>query len=908
MYDLSRLGSARFEHLVQALAIAHLGPGIRIFGSGPDGGREATFDGAISMDGKGIWNGYGVLQAKYKARLTTTEADQAWFFQQLTSELNAWVSPTTKRRAKPEYLIIVTNVPLTAVAESGGLDRLAKLFAHYRDLKEQRPDGTFKLIGLPGLKDFHVWHAEHLERLLEGSGEIRRTYADLILPGDVISRLYEQVTESDERSAHAWVGHISRTLRNDIAVELGESGDINNTPLPLAEIAIDLPAALQPRNEAPSHALKMLVDRADQVLLPTLAPATRDRVVILGGPGSGKSTLSRLLCQLYRVALVHGDPAAGRVLPQVTAQANQIRGEFDQEGLPTPSLHRLPVRVVLSKFADAVARTKTLTLLQHIVDLINDRGSDPISVTQVKRLITVWPLLVVLDGMDEVASAENRKEVSSRIADFLIEMAAIGADVFTVCTSRPVGFEHDGSIDYEELHLTPLGTGDAIHYASKLLACKFSAHPERMDETLDRLRVASRAADTARLMTSPLQVTILSLLLEQRRQAPASRYALFNSYYNTIYARECNKPEGIGDVLEKYRSQFDQLHDRCGLAIHVRAEMAGTAESVLPLEDLESVARDILETDGYAEAAIDVLIPQILHLAQQRLVLLVPRMDGVAFEVRSLAEFFAARHLMAGDEAAENLECLVSSAHWRHTWLLAAGLIFSERRNVRDLVLHRLQAADHSNEVNRLVMPGSVLAIEALADGFAANTPRFEQDLVVAALRLLKGPIGSHITMLGDALAPFMDRSTELDQAVWREIEALLADNSPGSTRAFLTHLATLSDYPAIAVRAINRLQRHVEQSPSSSAADQSVEADTIGEMRDKLVEARLIADAPLNLGSLKTLASRSTNGASDDESLLEIRKLVIEGCHNNYTLRSKLRTSFADAIEHDHVGHRLQM
>jgi hypothetical protein len=205
-------------------------------------------------------------------------------------------------------------------------------------------------------------------------------------------------------------------------------------------------------------------------------------------------------------------------------------------------------------------------------------------------------------------------------------------------------------------------------------------------------------------------------------------------------------------------------------------------------------------------------------------------------------------------------------------------------------------------------MPGSVLAIEALADGFAANTPKFEKDLVVAALRLLKGPIGSHITVLGDALAPFMDRSTELDQTVWREIEALLADNSPGSTRAFLTQLATLSDYPSIAVRATNRLQRHVEQSPASSASDRSAEADTIEEIRDKLVGARLIADNPLSLRLLEVLTSRSTNGAPDDESLLETRKLVIEGCHANYTLRSKLRTSFADAIQHDHVGHRLQI
>jgi polynucleotide 5'-kinase involved in rRNA processing len=116
-----------------------------------------------------------------------------------------------------------------------------------------------------------------------------------------MSRLYEQVTATDERLAHAWVGHIARALKNDITVELGESGDSTNSPLSLAEVAVDLPSSFKPRHETPSPALKLLVERGDQVLSPALTPAVRDRIVVLGGPGSGKSTLSRLLCQVYRV-------------------------------------------------------------------------------------------------------------------------------------------------------------------------------------------------------------------------------------------------------------------------------------------------------------------------------------------------------------------------------------------------------------------------------------------------------------------------------------------------------------------------------------------------------------------------------------------------------------------------------
>ncbi|OBG81620.1 hypothetical protein A5699_08045 [Mycobacterium sp. E802] len=905
MYDLTRLGHTRFEHLVQALALAHLGHGVDVFGSGPDGGREATFRGKVNMEGKGEWGGYGVIQAKYKERLTTTAADQTWFFETLATELKSWINPRKKRYKKqPEYLVIVTNVPLTAVSSNGGLDRLEQLFNRYRDLTEELDDGTIRKIGIPQFKDYAIWHAEYLDRLLETNGEVRRSYADLVLPGDVIARVYQQIAADDGRIADAWIGHIARALKADTSVELGESGDKSNMPLSLAEVAVDLPAVFDPREKDDRPALRRLVERSDQIMTPSLVPAVRDRVVVLGGPGSGKSTLSRLLCQIYRVALIQ-QVAIGKVTEQVAARARDIREAFDAANLPTPTLHRLPVRVVLSSYADAVSASTDLTLLQYIVQIISHRASDPIDVSEAKRLAAAWPLLVVLDGMDEVASARNRSEVSARISDFLTEMAALGADVFTVCTSRPIGFERDADIDYEELHLEPLHRKHAMAYASRLLSRRFAEDPDRKQQTLERLDKASQNTDTARLMTTPLQVTILSLILEQRRQAPASRYALFKIYYDTIYARECNKPEGIGDILEIYRAQFDQLHQRCGLAIHAQAERAGAAQSVLPMDELKAIARTILESEGHGEAEIADLIGQILHLAQQRLVLLVPRMDGVAFEVRSLAEFFAARCLMAGEDAADKLELLVPSAHWRHTWLLAAGYIFSERLSLRDAVVSRLSAADHSSAVNRLVMPGAVLAVNALQDGFAASTPRFERDLALATLRLLTGPSGEHITWLARVLAPIMASSEHVSTAVWRETEALLVDQTAPTTRKFLSGLGE-TDYAAISIRA-QRLVNDYFSKPRTSPAYWYVSATKVFQrIWMRLTEAGLTDGKGSDYSYVTALARRGTDGSEDDRLVLAAREIMEEGCRESHDARSQIRECLAEAIERDRVGQML--
>ena len=75
-YALNRLSSRSFEHLVQSLAVKILGAGITIFGDGPDGGREATFEGKVLYpSGADPWDGYGVVQVKFLQRPSGTRKD-----------------------------------------------------------------------------------------------------------------------------------------------------------------------------------------------------------------------------------------------------------------------------------------------------------------------------------------------------------------------------------------------------------------------------------------------------------------------------------------------------------------------------------------------------------------------------------------------------------------------------------------------------------------------------------------------------------------------------------------------------------------------------------------------------------------------------------------------------------------
>ena len=125
-YQLEELGPRSFEQLAVALARIVTGPGLQIYGAGPDGGREATFDARIdwarSGDEEAEWNGYTVIQAKHCEHPTNDDPSRnlSWLKSQLRDEIDAWMESENRRSRFPRNLLIVTNVRLSSKDSTGG--------------------------------------------------------------------------------------------------------------------------------------------------------------------------------------------------------------------------------------------------------------------------------------------------------------------------------------------------------------------------------------------------------------------------------------------------------------------------------------------------------------------------------------------------------------------------------------------------------------------------------------------------------------------------------------------------------------------------------------------------------------------------------------------------------------------
>jgi len=767
-YDLNRLGEREFEHLTQALTLQVLGPGVEVFGDGPDGGREAAFEGRVSFlepDPQGPWNGYGVVQAKFHYRPRDAAEGASWLKEQLRNEFDRWLDKDSRRGRVPEYFLAVSNVVLSPYPGTGGIDSVNSMIAEY----------AARL----GIRGWQVWAYDKLCRLLDMYPDIARRYYGLITPGDVLAKMQDLLWGSAGNLGDVLRAYVVRELRADHLVHLDQAGARDDQGLALPEIAIDLPAELVSGKDVLVTAY--VIERGDRVLRPS-AGARMSRLVILGGPGQGKTTLAQLICQTYRVALLAEVPAH-RLTPGVRSLLDEFQGSLlGILGINLPAVRRWPVHVRLDQYADAISRDPDLTLLRYIANRVNARAERTVTAGHLIDWLEQWPWLVVLDGLDEVADQKARDELLQHVTEFQDTAAEHDADLLLVATTRPQGYadEFDPSC-FEYLTLRPLRESEALRYAERLAAARHADDLGKQEEIVERVRGAVREERTARLMRSPLQVTIMSLLLERRRAAPQHRYELFKGYYDVVLAREQAKKSAHAQLLERYAGHVEALQEVVGLLLQKRSERQGDAEASLPQDELRALAGSLLKAEQYDPDAADDLASKLVTMTLNRLVLLVPLPGGgIGFEVRSLQEFMAARALVSGPDLriVANLQVVVASAHWRNTLLLAAGRLFAERSHLRGELLTAMRNRDTVDALTSAVIPAAHLAVDLLEEGIAETSPGHETALVQHALELLRKPPDFYLVRLAEVLAGVMRRNQQAATAAGTAVTEAVA--SPG--------------------------------------------------------------------------------------------------------------------------------
>lgn len=786
--DYQRLTQGTLEQLILALAEQALGVAFSSLGEAPEGGREAAFHGQDDYRGEpNPWAGPGILYV-----LPHTNAEDC-----VVAVQHARLRWATAD-VSPHQVIVLPHVDEPV----GGL-----LSIHEEPVDHHAPSSA-------------VWDARALDRLLDAAPEVLRHYRAFLDTGDILGSITEALPQATPELGQALTSYLARELSADQFASLGQAGADDDGKTQLAQVFVDLPTARREGTELPAPGpafTAALVTAAEdkydlrsrqRVQSAASGGPEPGKYVLVGGPGQGKTTVGQFCSQLFRAALLQSRPAhlltntARRALTTVLEQGRV-------EDVPAPRARRLPFRITLTALADAIAEATAGSLLEYLAARVSGRTGFSVSTADLRLLLKEYPWLLVLDGLDEVPASSNRQRVLDLIADFHADVAAVNGDVLVLATTRPQGYNDEFSPEtYQHRYLTPLSPGHALHYASRLIGVRFAQDPEKAERLLAQLQQASSHEATLRLLRTPLQVTIMSILIDRHGPPPQERFALFSDYYDVVYKRELAKDTPTSVLLRDHRKDIDTVHARMGLLLQLRSELTGETEARFSKKQFAALVLNRLVQAGWQEDEAARTASAVVEAALTRLVLLVPvRDEYIGFEIRSLQEFMAAEALIDGSDAyiGRRLRSLAVSSHWRNVFLFAAGKCRLEREYLLgdiSLICAELNAGTPGyGPAARPALAGSVLALDLLEDLPPRSSPGFRRVLAQEALRLLGAPV----TEVAFRLSRLLDVATrDLVEPLLRQ---QLSRAGGIGTNAWLVLAAALDAKDSWAVSLWNDLQ-----------------------------------------------------------------------------------------------------
>ncbi len=332
--------------------------------------------------------------------------------------------------------------------------------------------------------------------------------------------------------------------------------------------------------------------------------------------------------------------------------------------LVLPERPLFPVRVDLPRFATWQS-TRRRTLGAFLAAQVERRTGERVTEDDVCLLLRRIPWIFLLDGLDEVPAGAGRDALIHGISKTLVALE--GSEGAMLVTTRPQGYRNEfGHLAHSRL--APLGREQIKRYSARLAGARYVDQPDEQATVQERIEEALADTATARLLETPLQVTIMVTLVMQIGQAPRERWRLFTEYYRAVYSRETSKGGELAKLLSSMRQHIDAIHRHVGLLLQVSSEREGRADATLSTDLLRAIALARLEAEGFAADRAKLLADQIVEAAMRRLVFLVEVQQGekLGFEIRSLQEYMAAWALTVGDDA-QVLDRLFARSHRTRT-------------------------------------------------------------------------------------------------------------------------------------------------------------------------------------------------------------------------------------------------
>ncbi len=391
---------------------------------------------------------------------------------------------------------------------------------------------------------------------------------------------------------------------------------------------------------------------------------SQPRLVLLGDPGSGKSTLVNFLAYVLAQAGRAEDPGAWLERLRKT-------GPWSHGAL-------LPLRVVLRDFAaglEDARRGQYRLLLSYVRRSLESWGLDDFwPHLQASLAEPQEPLLILLDGLDEVPSSKRRVVVET-----LNDLASRYPAHRYLVTCRIYAYVGQTwqMHDFHQATLAPFNQGQITHFINAWY--DELARRERFSQVEARtrawrLRGAVTRHDLRGLAERPLLLTVMALLHTFRGQLPDDRVELYRWTVDLLLRRweaRGGDEEGIVEALSIPGLKLSDLE--AGLYEVAFRAHAGQSQQEGTADVAEKDLREWLAS--YLGGSWDKAGQFVDYVRERAGLLIRHKPDAYTFPHRAFQEYLAACHLLAFQDFPGEAARLArgDSDRWREVFILAAG-------------------------------------------------------------------------------------------------------------------------------------------------------------------------------------------------------------------------------------------
>ncbi len=500
---------------------------------------------------------------------------------------------------------------------------------------------------------------------------------------------------------------------------------------------------------------QMLAEQREQPVPLQDLLARHARLVVLGDPGSGKTTFLAYLTLSAARVIAADDPA------------------LLTERLGMSGAAPLPVVLPLREFGRYLRNLPASQRLgpqpQLLLDYLNQyyRGWNlNLPADFFTHHLDAGRCLVMLDGLDEVADLDERIVVSEQVEAFVQRYGTVGNRFVLTCRVR--GYEGQARLgqDFDVCTILPFVQNDIERFvqswslavaASEAQSAQQSVRQIADQKAQDLLRNILANAKIKELASNPLLLTIIALVNERRTKLPERRSELYDECTEVLLGYfEQAKPGEEGKRLARYTGvsmEMDAGEKRAflepvALAMHESLQREWERDRLAPALAVQFRER------GQDEAAARQMARAFLETLTVRSGLVQEVEQGIyGFLHLSFQEYLAARKIADSlDNVAITLSHL-DDTWWREVILLQAGhLSEGGRARVSQLVEAILDAPGDPFE--RLTLAASCLADVGSAKAEAGLWRRVERELLASMAGSLpakrRAEAGRGLARLGD--------------------------------------------------------------------------------------------------------------------------------------------------------------